>query len=273
MTRVTHTHRGHCQYCLRVHAIDTVTGRLAKHGYTVEGGMFSGSCPGSEELSLHVERSATDEVIKRYQKTIKNCEQRIALLVSDEVKPTEAWSGKYETRTETNRRGSYINRHAWKMVPFADAPKEHQEYAVRKEINTYENTAHNAKRISDQMIEWAAKIYDAKRPAYPNEDFDNGEWKVGDTVRIGGKGSKGYNATIEAIEDQEMTTRGFRRGTQTIVVPHARITRPAVEEKRSKDGWSTIREGRAAKVIWEPLRNIKRQANELVSELKKAGLV
>ena len=58
----THTHRGHCQLCGRVQAIDSASGITAKHGYTVEFGYFSGTCPGSDKPNLKAEFSAEPHV-------------------------------------------------------------------------------------------------------------------------------------------------------------------------------------------------------------------
>lgn len=43
-----HTHKGHCQLCDRLQAVNNKTGLLAKHGYTKQWSYFSGTCPGSD---------------------------------------------------------------------------------------------------------------------------------------------------------------------------------------------------------------------------------
>lgn len=58
------THSGTCQVCGRNHKVNNVTGKLAKHGYVVAGGMFHGQCPASEALPLEVERTIADEQVK-----------------------------------------------------------------------------------------------------------------------------------------------------------------------------------------------------------------
>jgi hypothetical protein len=62
----SHTHRGTCQYCGRVQAVDNDTGLLANHGYSVEWHQHQGTCLGSKLKPLEVARDYAD-------KTITNC--------------------------------------------------------------------------------------------------------------------------------------------------------------------------------------------------------
>lgn len=49
-----HTHKGTCQICGSIQAVNNGTGLIAKHGYTKRWGFFSGTCRGSENLPLQV---------------------------------------------------------------------------------------------------------------------------------------------------------------------------------------------------------------------------
>lgn len=48
----TATHNGTCQACGRQHAVSPKSGKLAKHGYTVDWGFFNGTCAGSDHRPL-----------------------------------------------------------------------------------------------------------------------------------------------------------------------------------------------------------------------------
>ncbi len=61
--KTTHTHRGHCQACGRVQAVDTANNLLAKHGYTVDFGYFDGVCTGSDRQPLEVDKSFAKQTI------------------------------------------------------------------------------------------------------------------------------------------------------------------------------------------------------------------
>ena len=63
MKNKTHTHKGHCQVCGRIQAVDVTHNFIAKHGYTVDFGFFNGVCEGSGELPLEIDKSLTEETI------------------------------------------------------------------------------------------------------------------------------------------------------------------------------------------------------------------
>lgn len=69
------THNGTCQCCGRKQAVNVRTGRIAKHGYTVDYGFFDGTCGGSDHLPLEV---ATDLNIKTVEAMIKFAAEREA---------------------------------------------------------------------------------------------------------------------------------------------------------------------------------------------------
>lgn len=48
------THRGHCQICERLQAVNPDGTTLAKHGYKVEHGFFNGTCPGSDHSPYEI---------------------------------------------------------------------------------------------------------------------------------------------------------------------------------------------------------------------------
>lgn len=65
---MTHTHKGTCQLCGRIHAVNNKTGEIAKHGYTVDYGFFNGVCQGSNILPLQKDREELDLQVKAWEK-------------------------------------------------------------------------------------------------------------------------------------------------------------------------------------------------------------
>ena len=59
-----HTHRGTCQICGSVQAVNNKTGLLANHGYTTQWGFFSGTCKGSYNLPFEVSKGMIDEAVR-----------------------------------------------------------------------------------------------------------------------------------------------------------------------------------------------------------------
>jgi hypothetical protein len=64
---MAHTHTGTCQLCGREHAINVKTGEIAKHGYTVDYGFFSGTCRGAGYQPLQISREHLDNNIERWE--------------------------------------------------------------------------------------------------------------------------------------------------------------------------------------------------------------
>ncbi len=276
-TKHTHTHRGHCQLCLRVHALDMTTGTVAKHGYTIPDGYFVGECPGSDRHSLHIERKLTDAAIEDAEGRARSMRKHIAKLEAGTETPARAWSGRYvRVEHKSRRSGQTYTTTEQELVPFAEAPAHYQADAVKGEIYKYDSFARAAEHRVEVLTKWAADIFDSKVPAYRVDEIEPTQWSVGDTLRIGGK--KGFDAKIEAIEERDYKTVGFRRGSQTVRTPHALVTYPAKPEKRSKpdkydpEGY-VIEKAREERKVWEPLRNFKRTETKLAAVLKKAGLL
>lgn len=257
----THTHRGHCQACGRLIAIDTATGTLAKHGYDVQHGYFRGECGGTNELSLHISRVITDGRINMARQTAAAAAADVVLLSTGAIHPALIRTG---YRWENHKQVEVI-------VAWADASPLEQRDAVKRATAQCEADVRFWTSHADMLTKWADRIC-GKVPAYRVVDLNNPALVVGDVVRIGGK--KGFDATVEAVADREMTTHGYRRGRQTIVVPHVQVTRPAktVKEYNFTTGKNEPKII-PAKTYWEPVRGIKREASRLVQELKADGLL
>jgi len=57
------THNGTCQICGNEQAVNAKSGKISKHGYTVEWGYFEGTCPGSGELPLQKGEAAARDMM------------------------------------------------------------------------------------------------------------------------------------------------------------------------------------------------------------------
>lgn len=68
--KTTHTHKGHCQVCGNLHAVDNSHNGLAKHGYDVSWGFFNGVCGGAENLPIQLDRTLADRTISSLDKEI-----------------------------------------------------------------------------------------------------------------------------------------------------------------------------------------------------------
>jgi hypothetical protein len=261
----THTHRGHCQLCGAVQALDPDTSLIAKHGYTVPDGYFVGTCPGSDHPNLHVARDLADASIQRAREkaivmevTARDYELREAdppYVFSGYTRMVKPW-GKPKERTsyDWGRGTLYVELREERIdVPYAEARPKYQELGRTAAILDLRQGAQRQLNYADNLEGFANEITGKVEP-FKVSDLRLLGFKVGDVVRIGGK--KGYDAKIEAIEDREYKVRGW--GRRTSKIPHACFTRPAREEKRSATGY-VLSPAYPAMQIWEPLRFLKKR--------------
>lgn len=281
--KLIHTHRGHCQRCTMVQAIDPATGNIAKHGYTVPNGYFQGTCIGADLPTLHVDRTHADRWIAQARKEAAEHRAIIAKLEAGTIHPAlvwkgtqyggNYWSGEYHKVPAPTERNPNRTKDERTMISWADGSLDERARQVKEEVANHTGVADRADSYANDLEKWADKLC-GKVPAYQVSDLEPRDWQVGDTVRIGGK--KGFDAVIEAIEKRPYRTRGFSRGSMTVDTDHGRITRPAKPEVRSKptkaypEGFK-VSDAVEARTWWEPLRNIKRPVNDLAAMLKKEG--
>ena len=75
--KTTHTHKGVCQVCGLVHAVDNKSNLLAKHGYDVQWGFFRGVCMGADNLPLQLDRTLVDSTIAMLRHDVKKNLRRL----------------------------------------------------------------------------------------------------------------------------------------------------------------------------------------------------
>lgn len=246
MSSRTHTHRGHCQLCGSIQAIDNGTGRVAKHGYTVDGGYFSGICPGSGELSLHVERALADKHIA-HARAEESANRTLARKYEDhKAHPGHVWNGAY-TYVSVGRGPM---RQVEQLVKWEDATPDYQRKgrwrAAGELIRRADMCASYARDLERQADHITGKV----QPYPVGRRLPFGGLSVGDTVRVGG--AKGYKAVIEALE-----IRPLKRWGVTHMVPQAQVIRPGRPAIVMRDGYVMAPE-RPAALVWENIRSCKK---------------
>lgn len=108
------THNGTCQACGRQHAVNTKTGKVAKHGYTKQHGWFSGTCAGSDRAPLEVSKDYAIKTVHQVATQAAEIEKRCADASTIEEVETHVRNQKL-----SQRRGysvfDYVmmNREAW----------------------------------------------------------------------------------------------------------------------------------------------------------------
>jgi len=151
--QVKSTHRGHCQICGRLQAVQAPKGMLAKHGYTVKGwGYFRGVCQGSDRLPLQQERKHTDATCAAVTAHAEHMDKLAEQYRTGERLPTEAKTGK---RVFDQKLGYHVDEYG----PFAEATVYAQEEAVKRAVWSCEQEARQARGYVDSMQKLAAKVH------------------------------------------------------------------------------------------------------------------
>mgnify|MGYP003136073953 CR=1 FL=1 len=134
--KTTHTHRGHCQACGRVQAVDTANNLLAKHGYTVDFGYFDGVCTGSDRKPLEVDKSFSEATIFRISEWIDG--QKVLLQEAIEGKKTFShYSLHYLAVKIVPFDTSHIGNKSYKCFEYTEENLKKHIQQCRDERSTY----------------------------------------------------------------------------------------------------------------------------------------
>jgi hypothetical protein len=91
MTTQKATHRGNCQVCAHQHHVMGAV--LAKHGYTVKFGFFNGTCRGSGQKPMQIERALTDSTVVALGVYAANQDEHVVGLMTGTKHPREVQTG------------------------------------------------------------------------------------------------------------------------------------------------------------------------------------
>lgn len=142
MTKTTHTHRGTCQACGHVQAVDNASQLVAKHGYTVDWGYFNGTCQGSDRKPAEHDITLTNEVIAYCTKAAARYDAAIANLKAGVIVP--AVFQRYnaaKVNTHTRKDGStYTSKGGNDELPIAQATPDERAKAIA--IAIHDNELH-----------------------------------------------------------------------------------------------------------------------------------
>jgi hypothetical protein len=170
------THNGTCQACGNVQAVNSITGNIHKHGYTVDYGYFSGVCTGADRKPLEVERVITDRTIvlcngratKLEAMTVADIKKvpvhvrvrRNGFTDHDRVMMTEAEYNEHKKQWDTDFAKLQSNHLQYVILREAEGLRDHVEVLkVRieerhgKELISREDTV---ERLSERFDKYAA---------------------------------------------------------------------------------------------------------------------
>jgi hypothetical protein len=146
--------RGICPMCGREWAV-LKSGRMSKHGYTLEGGWFNGVCPGDDYEPLQVNRERPG---KEWDKIEKDCHGMRALAVSyqlGEKHPTNGNSGPYKVIGKVGGRSIW----GYDQKPWDELKPFEQHDALRSAISGLNNRADAGLSFVKQMRHLADEVH------------------------------------------------------------------------------------------------------------------
>jgi hypothetical protein len=155
--------RGNCQCCGRQQAVN---GRMAKHGYTVEQGWFSGVCQGAKYKPMQQERVVTDMMISEVRANVRELLKEVEELKSGKLFPEKCGSGLYESAIDEKGRKRRIET----LIDFKLANKYNQDRAIDFETFKRESRARLGTSFANDLQAIVDAIHGTKLVEVKKED-------------------------------------------------------------------------------------------------------
>jgi hypothetical protein len=189
--------RGNCPCCGRDQAV-LASGRMSKHGYTVDNGWFNGVCSGERFEPMQVQREVTDQLVVQVRREVKELE----------AAADDCATGRRVPKTVT--RGWGKNE---QQVPFADAHPWEQSQAVHKAEWANRNRARAGQQFADFMEKVVNEVH-----GQPLREVEVADAPA--PVRSGEqrKAPNGHTLTVRYVDRGRVywaDERGFRSWTGT----------------------------------------------------------
>lgn len=177
--KTTHTHRGTCQACGNVQAVDNKSSLLAKHGYTVEYGAFKFVCNAAGYKPAEHEVIYTHTTISRCLvgadwNDVQAAQLRVGTVIPETF---DRWN-KNRTVVKFHRNGSqYETKGAYDTLPIAEATPEELRARVQGQILHHEQQASGLRA----HVAFLRKnvLTRLGQPLYPNEVLNRAKYHVG----------------------------------------------------------------------------------------------
>ena len=124
---------------------------LAKHGYTVKFGYFSGTCRGSDRKPVQTERTLTDATIDGLGRYAVECDESAAKLTAGTIRPSRIHTGDKLNRTTFKYEPQYI--------AFAAGTPDQQRHAVELAVAGAESDARGARAHALGLKQMADRLH------------------------------------------------------------------------------------------------------------------
>lgn len=196
------THQGHCQACGRLQ-VQTARGTIALHGYTVDWGMFNGTCGGSRRAPLEVERTYCDTIRRECRDEAVRLESLAAKMTAGTEHPEQVRSGKRTLVQRPNRQNRIVSEWVDEYIAWNDADDAQRAKGVTETVAHLMWKAGSMHGHARFLFELAASFHgkklrerDTTKPAAVDVGqvfkLYNREWRVRSIVLRGLGGNTKY---------------------------------------------------------------------------------
>lgn len=153
MTKTTHTHRGTCQACGAVQASANSNSLIAKHGYTVDWGYFTGTCQGSGKQPAEYMVAHTKRVIAFCVETAADHDNSITDLKNGTTVPDtfQRWNPLKVVTHKARGGHTYTSHGGDDTLPIALASQGERAKAVALAIYGHEKHASGLRSHADML--------------------------------------------------------------------------------------------------------------------------
>ena len=171
MTKTTHTHRGTCQACGSVQAVDNVSSLVAKHGYQVVG-YFRGVCQGAGKKPAEHDVTLTRTVIAFCEETARSHDAAVACLKDGSSVPNtfERWNPTKKVEHTTKAGHSYTVTGCNDVLPIAHATPAERAKAIALAIHDEEMHASGLRSHADGLTRYVLVRFG--QPLYVAAELD-----------------------------------------------------------------------------------------------------
>lgn len=180
MSKTTHTHRGTCQACGKVQAVDNTTGLLAKHGYKVQYGEFHFVCDAAARKPAEHELAYTHATIEHCGIQALYHDGQVDLLRSGAVIPSmfKRWNREKVKRTpRSNGNGFFETRGDYDVLPINEATPDELAKRVDEVAHEHECKA-SGFRAHAQFLRTVV-VPRLGQPLYANEELSKPRFYIG----------------------------------------------------------------------------------------------
>lgn len=203
--KTTHTHRGTCQRCGSVQAVDNKSQLLAKHGYRVVYGSFQYVCDAAGISPAEHDVTYTRETIANCIRAAESNEREVVALKSGEHVPSmfKRWNPK-KVKVNKRRDGStYDTTGDYDVLPITKATTEERQDRINAAITECQSNAagfrgHAAFLTRDVLSRLGM-------PLYQNEELTKQQL------------TKGLKFTHEGVEHELVEPAFSRWGNERLI--------------------------------------------------------